>query len=200
VRWLKYLCAALIQAGIIDRYHRRREQVMELEGKNIAVFVADMFEDLEYWYPVIRMKEAGAEVTSIGPRAESFRGKNGLSASADIGIEEASPEDYSALIIPGGYSPDMMRRSKKMVSFVKKIDSQGAAIAAICHGAWMLASAEILEGRKVTSFFSIRDDIVHAGAEWVDEEVVIDGNIITSRNPGDLPAFCRAIIEALSGS
>ena len=170
---------------------------MKLKNRNIAIFLADLYEDLEFWYPALRMEEEGAEVTSIGPRAETYRGKRGLSARADKGISDISPEHFSALIIPGGYSPDHMRRSREMVEFVREMDSQGAVIAAICHGPWMLASAEVIEGRKVTSFFSIRDDLVHAGAEWIDRQVVKDGNIITSRMPGDLPSFCRTIIEAL---
>jgi protease I len=170
---------------------------MELKGKNIALFIADLYEDLEFWYPLIRMQEAGASVTSIGPEAGSYRGKHGLQGSADKGIKDVSQEDFDGLIIPGGYSPDRMRRSAEMVSFVRDMNSREAMIAAICHGPWMLASAEIVQGRELTSFFSIRDDMVHAGAEWVDREVVTDGNIITSRTPDDLPAFCRAIIEML---
>jgi len=173
---------------------------MELKDKKIAVFIADLYEDLEFWYPLLRMKEAGAEVESIGPKAAEYRGKHGLSGKADIGIEETSPEDYDALIIPGGYAPDHMRRTGEMVDFVGEIDSRGGIIAAICHGPWMLASAEIIEGREVTSFFSIRDDLIHAGANWVDREVSRDGNIITSRIPGDLPAFCRAVIDAVASS
>jgi len=173
---------------------------MELKDRKIAVFIAELYEDLEFWYPLLRMKEAGAEVESIGPKSAEYRGKHGLSGKADIGIEKASPDDYDALIIPGGYAPDHMRRSSGMVDFVREINSGERVIAAICHGPWMLASAEIIEGKEVTSFFSIRDDLIHAGANWADREVARDGNIITSRMPGDLPAFCRAVIEALAAS
>lgn len=172
---------------------------MELKGVNIALFIADLYEDLEYWYPRIRMEEAGAAVTSIGPKAGSYRGKHGLSAEAEKGIADVDQEDYSALIIPGGYAPDRMRRFAEMVSFVREMNSRGAVIGTICHGPWMLASAGIVEGRELTSFFSIKDDLVHAGAVWKDREVVRDGNLITSRKPDDLPAFCRTLIDSIKG-
>lgn len=171
---------------------------MSLQGKKIAIFIADYYEDLEFWYPKIRMKEAGAEVVVIGPKAEEYTGKNGLKATADLAIHDAKTGTYDALIIPGGYSPDHMRRHHEMVDFVRETNKSGKVIAAICHAGWMLASAEILKGKRVTSFFSIKDDLIHAGAEWVDQEAVKDGNLITSRNPGDLPAFCKAIISSLS--
>jgi protease I len=144
------------------------------------------------------MTEEGAEVTVIGSKAGSFSGKNGIPGKSDIAITEAKADDYDALIIPGGYSPDHMRRIPAMVEFVKKMNEGGKVIAAICHAGWMLASAGIVDGKKLTSFFSIKDDLVNAGAEWVDEEVVVDGNLVTSRNPGDLPAFCKTIISQLS--
>lgn len=169
-----------------------------LKGKKIALFVEDLYEDLEFWYPYYRMKEEGAEVTVIGPKQATFKGKHGLPARADVAIDAVSPKDFDALIIPGGYSPDRMRRSQAMVAFEKQIHQDGKIVAAICHAAWMLASAGLAQGRKMTSFFSIKDDLVNAGADWVDQEVVFDDNIITSRNPDDLPAFCQAIIKALS--
>jgi protease I len=172
---------------------------MALENKKIAIFIADLYEDLEFWYPYLRMKEEKAEMTVIGPDKGSFSGKHGLPASSDMGIKEARPGDYDALIIPGGYSPDMMRRSPDMVKFVREINSLGRPVAAICHAGWMLASADIIDGREVTSFYSIKDDLIHAGAKWVDKKVVIDGNVITSRNPHDLPDFCRAIIKSIAG-
>ncbi len=170
---------------------------MGLEGARVALFVADLFEDLEFWYPKIRLTEAGAEVTVIGPEAETYRGKHGLTAKADRAISSVNANDFDALVIPGGYSPDHMRRHAEMVLFVKNMHHRGRVVAAICHAGWMLASAEIIEGRKVTSFFSIKDDLVHAGATWVDQEVVEDRGIVTSRHPGDLPAFCRTVIEIL---
>jgi protease I len=171
---------------------------MKLKGKNIAVFVANFFEDLELWYPVIRMREEGANVVIIGPEADNFKGKKGLSAKADRAISGVRTDEFHGLIIPGGYAPDHMRRSPDMVRFVQKMHDEGKIVAAICHAGWMLASAGIIKGRRVTSFFAIKDDLVNAGAEWVDQEMVRDGNIITSRSPADLPAFCRAIIDSLS--
>jgi protease I len=171
---------------------------MALKGKSIALFVANVYEDLEFWYPYYRLKEAGANVTIIGPKQDTFTGKHGIPAKADKAIDEVATDDFDALVIPGGYSPDQMRRSEKMVDFVRDMNKAGKPIAAICHAGWMLASAGIVEGKRVTSFFSIKDDLVNAGAKWVDEEVVKDQNIITSRNPNDLPAYCRTIIETLS--
>ena len=171
---------------------------MGLTSKRIAVFVANYYEDLEFWYPYIRMKEAGAEVVSIGPKKTTYTGKHGIPVEAELSIDSVNADEFKALIIPGGYSPDHMRRSPAMVELVKKMNDAGKLVAAICHGGWMLASAGIIDGRKVTSFFSIKDDLINAGADWVDGEVVKDGNIITSRNPNDLPAFCRKIIETLS--
>jgi protease I len=173
---------------------------VRLKGKKIAIFVADLFEDLEFWYPKLRMIEEGAEVTVIGPNAQEYRGKHGLPARADAGIHDVKAIEFDALIIPGGYSPDHMRRVPEMVTFVQEIHKQRKPVAAICHGPWMLASADIVKGAKLTSFYSIKDDLLHAGAEWVDIKAVHDGeaNIITSRNPNDLPAFCTEIIEVLS--
>lgn len=170
---------------------------MELTGKQLVLFVAEMFEDLEFWYPYYRLKEAGAAVTVVGPEAMEYRGKHGIPARAERSIGDVKAENFDGLIIPGGYSPDHMRRFPAMVEFVRTMHSQNRPIAAICHAGWMLASADIIRGKKATSFFSIRDDMIHAGAEWVDREVVVDGRIITSRSPADLPAFCRAIIDAL---
>lgn len=172
--------------------------MVSLKNKNIAIFIEDFYEDMEFWYPYFRMKEEEAEVVVIGPEIKSYKGKKGMPATTDRTIQEVDPTDFDALIIPGGYSPDRMRRVPEMVEFVQKMNEQNNVIAAICHAPWMLASANIIEGKKMTSFFSIKDDMVNAGANWIDEEVIKDGNIISSRNPGDLPAFCKAIINSLS--
>jgi protease I len=170
---------------------------MKLRGKRIAIFIEKMYEDLEFWYPYLRMKEEGADVVIIGPKVDTYTGKHGVPVKSDQSIIGVNSSEFNALIIPGGYSPDHMRRVPEMVQFVKEINEQGKMIAAICHAPWMLASAGALKGKKVTSFFSIKDDLINAGAEWIDQEVICDQNLITSRNPNDLPVFCKAIIDRL---
>jgi len=171
---------------------------MELEGKKVAIPVESMFNTFEFWYPFYRLKEAGAAVTVVGSgSAETYTGKPGTEVKVDVNIEQVSAADFDGIVIPGGYAPDIMRRYPKMVQLVKDLFEDDKVVAAICHAGWMLASAKILTGKKVTSFFAIKDDLVHAGAEWVDAEVVVDGNLITSRTPDDLPAFMRAVIAAM---
>lgn len=163
-----------------------------------AVLVADLYEDTELLYPYYRLQEAGHDVEVIGARSDTvYEGKKGTSMKSTMAASDADASDFDAVVIPGGYSPDHMRRSVPMVDFVREMGESGKPVAAICHAPWMLASAELLEGRKATSFHSIKDDVVHAGAEWVDDDAVRDGNIITSRHPGDLPAFMRTLLAAL---
>jgi protease I len=170
-----------------------------LKGKKIIILIEDMFNVFEFWYPYYRLKEAGAEVTVVGSgRAAVFTGKPATECKADLNADAVSAKDYDGVVIPGGYAPDMMRRFPAMVNLVKDLYNDGKLVAAICHAGWMLASAEVISGRKLTSFFAIKDDLVHAGAEWVDQEVVVDGNLITSRTPNDLPAFMKAIIQFLN--
>lgn len=171
---------------------------MKLKGKRIAVLVEQIYEDLELWYPKLRLIEEGAKVDVIGPAVKAYPSKHGYEAKADIAVEQADAKNYDAVIIPGGYAPDHMRRHPKMIEFVRKASDAGKIVAAICHAGWMLASADIIRGKRITGFFSIKDDLVHAGAKFEDQEVLRDGNIITSRTPADLPAFCREIIAALS--
>ncbi len=174
---------------------------MQLNGKAVAVLVEDIYEDLELWYPVYRLREEGACVTLVGPEAgKTYASKHGYPAEADRAAGEVSAADYDAVIIPGGYAPDRMRRDPAMVKLVADAVHQDKTVAAICHGGWMLCSAGVLEGRRTTSFSAIRDDMTNAGAQWVDAEVVRDGNLITSRKPDDLPAFLRAILESLMES
>jgi protease I len=168
---------------------------MELVNKKFAIFVEKMFNDLEFWYPYYRLKEAGAEVTIVGSgSAGTYTGKAGTQAKVDADAANVSEVNFDGLVIPGGYAPDMMRRYPAMVELVRDFDGSGKPVAAICHAGWMLASAKILQGRTVTSFFAIKDDLEHAGATWVDQDVVVDRNLITSRTPDDLPAFMRALI------
>ncbi len=172
---------------------------MSLTGKNVAILLEQVYEDPEFWYSYYRFKEAGAKVTVIAPEIKEYKSKHGYPARADLAAADAKAGDYDAVIVPGGFSPDYMRRSPGMVNFLKQAYEQGSIVAAICHGPWMLASIGAADGKKMTAFFSIMDDIVNAGAIFVDDEVVRDGNVITSRTPEDLPAFCREIINALQG-
>lgn len=172
---------------------------MKLEGVRVAVLAEDLYEDLELWYPLLRLREEGAEVRVVGPKAgEVYKSKNGYPVKADAGTDQVSASDFDAVVIPGGYAPDRMRRHPAMVEFVRAMHDAGKPVAFICHAGWVPASAGIVRGRTVTSFPSIRDDLVNAGAQWVDREVVVDGNLISSRVPADLPAFCRALVERLA--
>jgi len=149
--------------------------------------------------PYYRLKEEGAEVKVVGAGgAKSYTSKHGYPVNVDAQAEAVSAVEFDAVIVPGGYAPDMMRLHAAMVKLVREAFQQGKVVAAICHAGWMLASAGILKGRKVTSFFAIKDDVVNAGATWLDQEEVVDGTLITSRKPDDLPAFCREIVRALS--
>lgn len=172
---------------------------MELKGKCIAILAEDNYQELELWYPLLRFQEAGAKVTVVGrEKGRIHTSKHGYEVKADIAADEANPQDYDAVIIPGGYAPDTMRRNSAMVGLVRDTYKQGKVVAAICHGGWLLASADIIHGKKLTSFVSIKDDMANAGAVWIDEPMVHDGNLITSRVPSDLPVFCSAIIAALA--
>lgn len=171
------------------------------QGKRIAVLVEKLYEDLELWYPVLRLREAGCELTIVGPKAgESYPSKHGYPARADAAASEVKADDFDAIVIPGGYSPDHMRRCKPMVDLVARAARERKVLAAICHGGWMLCSARCLKGRKVTGFFSIRDDVENAGGLWEDSPCVRDGNLVTSRSPDDLPAFMQGIFAALAES
>jgi len=166
--------------------------------RKIALLIEDNYQVLEAWYPYLFFRGESFETLFVGPgRARTYRSKEGYPAEEEVSIQNADASDFDAVIVPGGYAPDMMRRDRRMVDFVREMDSRNKVVAAICHGPWMLVSAGILQGRKATSFFAIRDDVVNAGAEWTDREVVVDGNLITSRVPGDLPAFCDAIRKTL---
>ncbi|MCE5273960.1 MAG: type 1 glutamine amidotransferase domain-containing protein [Syntrophaceae bacterium] len=166
--------------------------------KRIALLVEDHYEDLELHYPLLRLKEARFQVDLVGSeKGVEYTGKHGYPALSDFASSQVKAADYDGVVIPGGYSPDMMRRCRATIDFVREMDAQAKLIAAICHGPWIMASACNLKGRTVTSFFSIRDDLVNAGAQWVDKEVVISENLITSRTPQDLVAFTIAIISTL---
>jgi protease I len=172
---------------------------MKLTGKRIAILAENMYQEMELWVPFYRFKEEGAEVKVIGASgAKSYTSKLGYPVTVDVQADQVKAVEFDAVVVPGGYAPDMMRRHPAMVALVRDAAQQGKVVAAICHAGWMLVSAGVLKGRKATSFFSIKDDLIAAGANWVDEEVVVDGNLITSRKPDDLPAFCRTIVQALA--
>lgn len=165
----------------------------------VAFIVDDMFEDSEFKIPYERVTEAGHDATIVGLEAnKKLEGKKGnVSITTDRAIGDVNPSEFDALVIPGGYSPDHLRADEKMVSFVKQVYEAQKPVAAICHGPWMLAEADIARGKTVTSWPSIKTDLRNAGAEWVDQEVVEDGNIITSRKPDDLESFSKAVLAQI---
>ena len=171
---------------------------MDLQGKRVAILAENNYQELELWYPLLRMREAGAEAKVVGSgSANTYTSKHGYPVTVDVEAGQVSAAEFDALIIPGGYSPDFMRRYPAMVNLVREAFEGRKVVAAICHAGWMLCSAGVLKGKKATCFYAIKDDLINAGATYLDQEVVQDGNLITSRVPSDLPAFCRAIIAAM---
>jgi protease I len=172
---------------------------MRLKGKKVVILIENNYQDLEFWVPYYRLKEEGVEVTVVGSgSSHTFTSKYGYPVEVEKEAKDIDVSKYDGVVIPGGYAPDLMRRYPDMVRIVREAYQKGKVISAICHAGWMLVSAGILKGKKATGFFAIKDDLVNAGANYVDAEVVRDGNLITSRKPDDLPAFCRETIEALA--
>jgi protease I len=164
----------------------------------VAFIVAEMFEDSEFREPYERLRRAGHEIIVIGTDKRPLHGKKGNETIVpDTSIDQVSAEDFDALVIPGGYSPDHLRMDSRMVDFTRDFFTRGKTVAAVCHAPWMLIEADIARDRNVTSWPSIRTDLKNAGAHWVDQEVVEDGPLITSRKPADLPAFSAAILHRL---
>lgn len=168
-----------------------------LEGRRAAVLAEDQYEDLELWYPLLRLREAGARVEVIGVGKDTYTSKYGYPVDVDAHITDVRADDYDGLVIPGGFAPDKLRRYESVLQFVRDFHEAGKLIAFICHAGWVPISAQILRGRRVTSTPAIRDDLVNAGAEWWDEAVVRDGHLVTSRRPPDLPDFAAEIIATL---
>ena len=165
--------------------------------RKIAILIEDYFDERELIYPYYRFIEAGFEVDLIGPKKGLFHGKSGYSIKADKSIDEVRPEDYDAVYIPGGYAPDRLRRYDKILEFVKEMYRSGKLVGAICHGPWVLISAGIVKGKKVTGFFAIRDDLINAGAHYTGEKVEVDGNLITATDPTALAGMLKKMIELL---
>jgi protease I len=170
----------------------------KLTGKKVLFFVEETYEDLELWYPKIRLEEEGATAVVAGPEEKLYKGKNGYPCRADIGVEKIEAHQFDALVIPGGFAPDKLRRYPKVLEITRTIFEAGKPVAFICHAGWVPISAKILKGKNVTGVLAIKDDLENAGAVYHDQSVVVDGNLISSRTPKDLPDFCQAIIRALS--
>ncbi len=170
-------------------------------GKRILIFVGEIYEDLELWYPKLRLIEAGAEVIVAGPEAhKNYAGKNGYPCVSDAAIADMNEADFDGLILPGGFMPDKLRRDPKVKSLTREFADAGKLVAAICHGGWMAISAGVYKGVRVTGSPGIMDDLINAGALWEDAPVVVDRHFVSSRKPDDLPDFCREILRVLAQS
>ncbi|WP_438446707.1 type 1 glutamine amidotransferase domain-containing protein [Gorillibacterium sp. sgz5001074] len=174
---------------------------MELSGKKILAIVDEEFEDLEMWYPILRLRESGAQVDIAGPKAKTvYHGKYGVPITTDYAFGDVSSSDYAGYYVPGGWAPDKLRRYADVLRLTREFHEAAKPIAQICHAGWVLISAKIVRGYTMTSTPGIRDDLENAGAVWVDEEVVVDRNIVSGRRPPDLPAFTKAFVEVLAGT
>jgi len=170
---------------------------MELTGKQVLILAGPDFEDRELFYPLYRFQEAGATVKIAGIGEKNYKGKYGVPIEVDGSAEDLQSKNWDAVIIPGGWAPDKIRANQAALAIVQKAMKQGNVVAAICHAGWVLTSADVVKGKTVTSFENIKHDLIHAGATWVDKEVVVDGNLVTSRKPSDLPAFCRETMKLM---
>ena len=173
---------------------------MTLQNKTILLFAGPLYEDLELWYPKIRLEEEGARTVVAGTGEKTYQGKRGYPLTVDTSVEEIAAQDFDGLVIPGGYAPDIMRRSQKLLQLTREIYQAGKPVAFICHAGWVPISAGIVRGKHGTSVGAIKDDLVNAGMLWEDSPVVVDGNLISSRTPADLPQFMKALIAALEKS
>ncbi len=169
-----------------------------LTGKKILFFVHELYEDLELWYPKLRLIEEGAEVVVAAPEIKEYKGKHGYPCTPDITLDKVNTREFDGLVIPGGFAPDKLRRYQRVLEIVQELNDANKMIAFICHAGWVPISAKILKGRRATSVSAIKDDMVNAGVHYVDEAVVCDGNLISSRHVNDLPEFGRAIVTYFS--
>lgn len=165
--------------------------------KPILSFLGDIYEDLELWYPKLRLEEAGYKTVLAAEEIKTFMGKHGYPARADLLLADARSQDFTGLLIPGGFMPDKLRRNARVLQLTREFHEQGKLVAFICHGGWIPISAKILKGKKATGSLGIKDDLENAGAIWVDEPVVVDGNLVSSRTPPDLPAFAKGMVDFL---
>ena len=166
--------------------------------KTLLTFVDDIYEDLELWYPKLRLEEAGFGMRVAGPEIKTYTGKHGYPAQSDALISEMNSRDFIGLLVPGGFMPDKLRRDAKVLSLTREFFEQGKLVAFICHGGWIPISAKILKGKRVTGSRGIKDDLENAGGIWVDEAVAVDGNLISSRTPHDLAPFAKAMVDYLN--
>jgi len=172
---------------------------MRLQGKTVGVFVASEVEDLEFWVPVMRLREEGARVIIIGLSTQTVRGKHGLEMTPEVSIEEAPKADaFDGIVIPGGWAPDKLRRNSDVLRLVRDVYAKGKIVATICHGGWVPISAGIMHGRKATGSKGIKDDITNAGGIWIDEAAFREGNMVWGRVVEDIPDFCRELVAALA--
>ena len=173
---------------------------MRLQGKKVAYLVEDQFEDLEFWVPVMRLREEGAEVTVIGTGSqEVYQGKHGLTAAVDTSADQVDPADFDAVVVPGGWAPDKLRRYPAVLELVREIYQADKIVGSICHAGWVLASAGILEGHRAVGSVGIKDDMENAGATWQDVPAFRDGSIVWGRVVKDIPDFCRELVKAIAG-
>jgi protease I len=168
-----------------------------LTNQTVLFFAANWYEDLELWYPKIRLEEEGARCVVAGLGEKTYQGKRGYPLTVDANVDDLEGSRFDGLVIPGGYAPDLLRRSAKVLALTREIFGAGKPVAFICHAGWVPISAGIVRGKRGTSVGAIKDDLVNAGMLWEDSPVVVDGNLISSRTPADLPHFCKALIRAL---
>ncbi len=175
--------------------------LMRLKGKRVGVFVEQEFEDLEFWVPVMRLQEEGAEVVKIGTGSQpTYRGKHGVLATPDVSADQVNADDLDAVVVPGGWAPDRLRRYESVLNIVRRADEQGKIVGSICHAGWVLISAGVIkQGGRATGSVAIKDDLVNAGAVWADESAFRDGNHVWGRVVEDIPNFCRELVDAIAG-
>jgi len=195
-----YLCPSVVKSWFNCRlaYAAFFENKSLMQNKTLLAFLDDVYEDLELWYPKVRLEEAGYALKCAAPQIKTFAGKHGYPAVADLLLRDARSQDFCGLLVPGGFMPDKLRRDTKVLSLTREFFEQGKLVAFICHGGWIPISAKILPGKRVTGSLGIKDDLENAGAIWVDEPVVVDGNLISSRTPRDLAPFGLAMVKFLT--